>query len=115
MAPTSGSVVPFIHVDIEVEERYWPVQVPVTVWNMAAHSEIRRMVLLSKFEDVGYMLFVFWTRKGSLIAKTVVLVLVVVLVVTRFRKMPKASLICNGKLRNLAHTFTTSFPLGLPS
>ena len=45
---------------------------------------------------------------------TVVLVLVLVLlvVVTRFRK---ALLIRNGKLRNLAHTFVTSFPTDLPS
>ena len=28
----------------------------------------------------------------------------------RFRKMPKALLIGNGKLRNLAYTFVTSFP-----
>ena len=48
---------------------------------------------------------------------TVVLVLVLVLlvVVTRFRKMPKALLIRNGKLRNLAYTFVTSVPPGLPS
>ena len=32
-----------------------------------------------------------------------------------FRKMPKALLIRNGKLRNLAYTFVTSFPSGLPS
>ena len=47
-------------------------------------------------------------------ATTVVLVLVLV-VVTRFRKMPKALLIHNGKLRNLAYTFVTSFPTDLPS
>ena len=33
----------------------------------------------------------------------------------RFRKMPKALLIRNGKLRNLAYTFVTSFPTDLPS
>ena len=43
---------------------------------------------------------------------TVVLVLVL-LVVTVFEKMPKALLIHNGKLRNLAYTFMTSFPPGL--
>ena len=31
-------------------------------------------------------------------------------VVTRFRKIPKALLIRNGKLRNFAYTFVTSFP-----
>ena len=41
--------------------------------------------------------------------------LVLVGVVTRFRKMPKALLICNGKLRNFAYTFVTSFPTDLPS
>ena len=44
--------------------------------------------------------------EGSLSATTIVLVLVVV---TRFRIMPKALLIRNGKLRNFAHTFVTSF------
>ena len=53
--------------------------------------------------------------EGSLSATTVVLLLVLVVVVTRFWKMPKASLICNGKLRNLAYTFVTSFPTDLPS
>ena len=33
----------------------------------------------------------------------------------RFRKMPKALLTRNGKLRNLAYTFVTSFPTDLPS
>ena len=54
--------------------------------------------------------------KASLIATTVVLlVLVLVHVVTPIRKMPKALLICNGKLRNFAYTFVTSFPTNLPS
>ena len=57
----------------------------------------------------------FWTRKGSLIATTIVLVVLVLVVVTRFRKMPKALLIRNGKLRNFAHTFVTSFPTDVPS
>ena len=57
---------------------------------------------------------IFGRWKASLIAATVV-VLLVVLVVTRFRKMPKAFLIRNGKLRNLAYTFVTSVPPGLPS
>ena len=58
----------------------------------------------------------FWTRKGSLMPTTVVLVLALVLVVvTCFREMPKALLIRNGKLRNLAYTFVTSFPTDLPS
>ena len=46
--------------------------------------------------------------KASLIATRVVLVVVVV--VTPIRKMPKALLISNGKLRNFAYTFVTSFP-----
>ena len=49
-------------------------------------------------------------------ATTVVLVVVLLVVVTRFRKMPKALLIIrNGKLRNFAYTFVTSFPTDLPS
>ena len=40
---------------------------------------------------------------------------VVLLLVTPFRKMPKALLIRSGKLRNLAYTFVTSVPPGLPS
>ena len=48
--------------------------------------------------------------KASLIATTVVLVVVI-----RFRKMPKALLIRNGKSRNFAYTFMTSFPTDLPS
>ena len=51
----------------------------------------------------------FLDPEGSLSATTVVLVLVV----TRFRKMPKA--LRNGKLRNFAYTFVTSFPTDLPS
>ena len=57
----------------------------------------------------------FWTREASLIATTVVLVLVLGGVVSRFRKMPKALLIRNGKLRNLAYTFVASFPTDLSS
>ena len=59
--------------------------------------------------------------EASLSATTVVLNLILVLVlltgdvVTRFRKMPKALLIRNGKLRNFAYTFVTSFPTDLPS
>ena len=47
----------------------------------------------------------FLDPEGSLSARTAVLVLVLVTggVVTRFRKMPKALLIRNGKLRNFAH------------
>ena len=55
------------------------------------------------------LLVIFRRWKASLTPATVVLVLVVVLVITRFRKMPKALLIRNGKLRNLAlhiHDFT---------
>ena len=52
--------------------------------------------------------------KASLRPATVVVVVVLV-VVTRFRKMPKALLIRNGKLRNFAYTFMTSFPTVLPS
>jgi len=33
----------------------------------------------------------------------------------RFQKMPKALLLRNGKLQNLAHTFVRSFPTDLPS
>ena len=54
---------------------------------------------------------VFGRWKASLIATTVVLVVVV----TRFRKMPKALLIRNGKLRNFAYTLVISFPTDLPS
>ena len=60
-----------------------------------------------------WLVFVgFLDPEGSLSATTVVLVL---LLVTPIRKMPKALLIRNGKLRNLAYTFVTSFPTGLPS
>ena len=58
----------------------------------------------------------FLDPEGSLSATTVDLVLVLLtggVVVTRFRKMPKA--LCNGKLRNFAYTFVTSFPTDLPS
>ena len=50
--------------------------------------------------------------EGSLSATAVVVVL---LVVTLFEKMPKALLIRNGKLPNFAYTFVTSFPTDLPS
>ena len=63
------------------------------------------------------MIFGCW--KASLTAATIVLLVLVlvldVLVVTVFEKMPKALLIRNGKLRNLAYTFVTSLPFGLPS
>ena len=52
---------------------------------------------------------IFGSWEGSLMATTVVLV------VTFFEKMPKALLIRNGKLRNFAHSFVTSFPTDLPS
>jgi len=48
-------------------------------------------------------------------AATVVVLVVVLVDVTRFRKMPKALLIRNAKLGNLAYTFVTSFPTDLPS
>jgi len=54
---------------------------------------------------------VFLDPEGSLSATTVVLVVLLLLtgdVVTRFRKMPKALLISNGKSRNFAYTFATS-------
>jgi len=63
----------------------------------------------------------FLDPEGSLRPTTVVLLLLLLLlllvlgVVTRFRKMPKALLIHNGKLRNYAYTFVTSFPTDLPS
>ena len=63
----------------------------------------------------------FLDPEGSLSATRVVLLVVVVVVVvtgsvvTRFRNMPKVLLIRNGKLRNFAHTFVTSFPTDLPS
>ena len=41
--------------------------------------------------------------KASLMVATVVVLVVLVGVVSRFRKMPKALLILNGKLRHLAH------------
>ena len=40
---------------------------------------------------------------------------VVLGVETSFQKLPKALLIRNGELRNLAHTFVTSFPRDQPS
>ena len=46
---------------------------------------------------------IFGRWKASLIATTVVFLVLLLGVVTRFRKMPKALLICNGKLRN-SHT-----------
>ena len=55
----------------------------------------------------------FLDPEGSLSATMVVLVLLVV--VTHFRKMPKALLISNGKLRNFAYTFMTLFPTDLQS
>ena len=58
---------------------------------------------------------VFGRWKASLMAATVVVLVVVLGVVTCFRKMPKALLIRNGKLRNLAYTFGTSLPSGLLS
>ena len=45
----------------------------------------------------------------------VVVLLVLVGAVARFRKMPTALLIRNGKLRNFAYTFVTSFRTDLPS
>ena len=56
--------------------------------------------------------FIFGRWKASLIASTVV---VLVLVVTPIRKMPKALSIRNGKLRNVAYIFVTSFPTDRPS
>ena len=53
----------------------------------------------------------FLYPEGSLNATTVV----VLVVVTRFRKMRKALLIRNGKLRNFTNTFVASFPTDLPS
>ena len=68
------------------------------------------------YTTVDKMVTAFWTLEGVLIATTVVLVVVLLLgVVTRFRKMPKALLIRNGKLQNLAYAFVTSFPTDLPS
>ena len=62
------------------------------------------------------MVVFFLDPEGSLRPTTVVLLVVLVLgVVTRFRKMLKALLIRNGKLRNFAYTFVTSFPTDLPS
>jgi len=55
--------------------------------------------------------YYFLDPEGSLSATTVVLVVLVV--VTRFRKMPTALLIRNGKLRNFANTFVTLFPTDL--
>ena len=49
---------------------------------------------------------------GSLIANTVVRVLLLRVLV--LDKIPKALLIRNVKLRNLAYTFVTSFPTDLP-
>ena len=54
----------------------------------------------------------FLDPEGPLSATTVVLVVVVVI---HFRKMPKALLMRNEKLRNFAYAFVTSFPTDLPS
>ena len=54
---------------------------------------------------------IFLDPEGSLSDTTVVLVLVV----TRFRKMPKALLIRDGKLQSVAYTLVKSFPTDLPS
>ena len=72
---------------------------------------------LSLAAQLAVFLGTFLDPEGSLSATTVVLLVVVlvVLVVTVFQKMPKALLIRNGKLRNFAHTFVTSFPTDLPS
>jgi len=40
---------------------------------------------------------------------------VVLGVVTHFQQLPKALLVRNGKLRNFAYTFVTSFPRDQPS
>ena len=64
--------------------------------------------------DLPIHIYLFRRWKASLTATRVVL-LVLLLVVTPIRKMPKALLIRNGKLRNLAYTFMTSLPPGLPS
>ena len=69
-----------------------------------------RINSLAPIDVKGFYVLFFGRWKASLIAATVVLVLV-----TRFRKMPKAFLIRNGKLRNLAYTFVTSAPPGLTS
>jgi len=66
--------------------------------------------VLAYFQHIKVLAFL--DPEGSLSATTVVLVVVVV---TPIQKMPKALLIRNGKLRNLAYTFVTSFPTGLPS
>ena len=71
---------------------------------------IANVILVRKTSPISFL-----DPEGSLSATTVVLVVVVVVVVTPIRKMPKALLIRNGKLRNLAYTFMTSFPAGLPS
>ena len=74
------------------------------------------LFLLVAVEQVFYILF-FLDPEGSLRPTTVVLLVFVLVlgVVTRFHKMPKALLIRNGKLRNFAYTFATSFPTDLPS
>ena len=46
--------------------------------------------------DVNFTVIIFGRWKASLMPTTVVLVLLVLGVVTRFRKMPKALLIRNG-------------------
>ena len=74
------------------------------------------LLLLLRLGGTAYLIvliLVFGRWKASLIATRVVVL--VLLVVTRFRKMPKALLIRNGTLRNLAYTFVTSFPTDLPS
>ena len=53
---------------------------------------------------------IFGRWKASLIATTVVLVVLILLIVTVFEKCLR-----NGKLRNFAHTFMSSFPTDIPS
>ena len=74
----------------------------------------RNCIIAQPRNTVHDIIFNFLDPEGSLRPTTVVLLLVflVLVVVTRFRKMPKALLTRNGKLRNFAHTFVTSFPTG---
>ena len=93
-------------------ERFFTSQGTLTIHRYVNKTMGRFQLQMSSW--ISYAMF-FRTRKGSLMATTCVLVVLVVVTRYRFRKMPKALLIRNGKLRNLAYTFVTSFPTDLPS
>ena len=76
-----------------------------------SHRDMQHAVALFTKAAEQQVLFMMSTHRTI----SSVVLLLVVLVVTTIRKMPKALFIRNGKLRNFAHTFVTSFPTDLPS